>query len=136
MIISILHLSDIHFKNGHNIILNRKDKLFDAIKNEIKGKDSMFILTSGDISFSGKNEEYAIAIKFYLDLIDTIKQYTELESKLLFIPGNHDCLFDKDVEEIRKLIIDKFAKEGLSELNESLINKCCEPQTNYFSFYK
>jgi predicted MPP superfamily phosphohydrolase len=134
MIISILHLSDIHFKNGHNIILNRKEKLFDAIKNELKGKDALFILTSGDIAFSGKNEEYAIATNFYLDLVDTIRQYTELKCKLVFIPGNHDCLFDENVEEIRKLIIDKFIKEGLSDLNETLINKCCEPQANYFSF--
>jgi len=134
MIISILHLSDIHFKNGHNIILNRKEKLFDAIKNELKGKDGLFIITTGDISFSGKDDEYAIATKFYLDLIDSIKEYTGLQGKLLFIPGNHDCFFDEKVEQIRKLIIEKFTKEGLADLNETLIDKCCEPQSNYFSF--
>lgn len=134
MIVSILHLSDIHFKNGHNIILNRIDKLLDSIKNEIKGKDALFILTSGDIAFSGQNDEYNIASKFYLKLVDSIKEYTGLESKLIFAPGNHDCFFDENIEEIRKMVIDKFTKEGLGELNENLINKCCEPQKNYFSF--
>lgn len=134
MSVVILHLSDIHFKTGHNIILNRSEKIFDSIKNEIKGKDYFFIITSGDIAFSGQKEEYNIAKKFYTTLIEKISAYTGLESKLLFVPGNHDCLFDKDIEEIRTMIIEKFAKNGLDHLNENLITKCCEPQKNYFDF--
>ena len=136
MIISILHLSDIHFKNGHNVLLNRTEKLFDTIKNEVKGKDAFFIITSGDIAFSGSIEEYNIARKFYLELFDRIRAYTSLQTKFLFVPGNHDCCFDENIEEIRKIIIEKFAKEGFEHLNENLINKCCEPQLNYYSFIK
>lgn len=136
MLISVLHLSDIHFKVGHNVLLNRKEKLFNAIKNEIKGKDEIFILTSGDISYSGTSEEYNIAKEFYLFLVDEIKNYTGLYPQLLFVPGNHDCLFDESIEEIRRLIIDKFHKTDFIDLNENLINKCCEPQENYFAFVK
>ncbi len=136
MIISILHLSDIHFKSAHNVVLNRKDKIFDITKNQIKGKDHLFILTSGDIAFSGKQEEYKIAKDFYTDLYQLYDKYDNQQANFLFVPGNHDCLFDYNNEEVRKIILQQFTEKGLEELTENLIAICCKPQDNYFDFVK
>lgn len=132
--ILILHLSDIHFKSGHNIITNRMEKLFETIKNETLGKEAIFIITTGDIAFSGKVEEYHIAYKFYSGLFNSIKNYSKQEANFLFIPGNHDCLFAQEIEEVRKLILDKFDKDGFGDLSEALIENCCGPLDNYFNF--
>ncbi|MGB8193835.1 MAG: metallophosphoesterase, partial [Chitinophagaceae bacterium] len=136
MLVSFLHLSDIHFKENKNVISNRKEKIFNTIKNELKGKDRTFIITSGDVAFSGKNEEYSHANEFYKYLYKEIKSYNGTESGLIFVPGNHDCDFDDSDQEIRKIILRSFSENGLTSISEKLIEVCCAPQNNFFEFQK
>lgn len=134
MIISILHLSDIHFTKNRNVIFQRREKLFESIKNELKGKDSLFILTSGDIAFSGQTEEYKNAKAFYKYLFTALRDYTELKSYLIFVPGNHDCSFDSSTDNVRNIILKSFEKEGTGKISDDLIDVCCKPQANFFTF--
>lgn len=134
MILSILHFSDIHFTEGRNAIFQRKEKVFDAIKNHLKGKESCFLLTSGDIAFSGKEEEYKVAMEFYKYFFKSIKDYTTLKTHFLFVPGNHDCFFNAETDKLRQLILESLSQKGLSELSEELIKICCSPQENFDKF--
>ncbi|KYP16165.1 metallophosphoesterase, partial [Flavihumibacter sp. CACIAM 22H1] len=134
MTLVILHLSDIHFRENRNVIVSRRPKIFDIIKNKIRGCSNFLIVTSGDIAFSGKNEEYAIAREFFKALFKELKEYTKVDGSILFVPGNHDCKFDTKNEEVRGLILDGIKNKGLSELSEALLSICCSPLDNYFSF--
>jgi len=135
MIVKILHLSDIHIQEGRNIILNRREKLFDSIKNHLKGSNAVIVVTSGDIVLSGKLAEYRIAgNQLYKYLFDAIKAYTGLLASFVFVPGNHDLLFDEKEEKIRKLILKDFSQNGFDEISEHLVDICCKPQKNYFEF--
>ena len=78
--ISIIHLSDIHFKKEKNSILEKEVKLFDSIKNECSNCKYIFIVITGDIAFSGLKEEFDIAKKFFMNLERKIK--TEIARKI------------------------------------------------------
>ena len=90
--ITILHLSDIHFKK------NKEDhyktfppelqlkllKDVDAHSEEHGAPD--FVAVTGDIAFSGKRSEYIDAIKF----VHSLKFIFPVETEFLVVPGNHD----------------------------------------------
>jgi len=92
MEMTILHLSDIHFKRKSNETFREdvKEKMIDAIKRHLdtgeRGPD--FAAITGDIAFSGK--EYDEAGSFFADL----KSQLPGEIKFLAVPGNHDV--DRD----------------------------------------
>jgi predicted MPP superfamily phosphohydrolase len=136
MKISILHLSDIHLKTGKNVVISRVKKIFDAAKNELLGKDAVFILTSGDIAFSGKIEEYAIAKTMYNELAESIEGYCKNLPYFVFVPGNHDCYFDESKEKVRGIVLKNFSQNGFGDLNKETIDLCCEPIQNYYDFVK
>lgn len=96
----LLHLSDIHFKN-------KNFDPFDDLRNELEidaeklidQRDVDGILITGDIAFSGKKEEYYIA----LDWLDKLcKKIGCSFDSVWSIPGNHDV--DRKVIDDSKII--------------------------------
>jgi formylglycine-generating enzyme required for sulfatase activity/3',5'-cyclic AMP phosphodiesterase CpdA len=87
-----LHLSDLHFRASEqnrwneNIVLRallvdlRERMASDGLRPDL-------ILVSGDIAFSGKPEEYALARQFFDDLLGALGLSKE---RLFIVPGNHD----------------------------------------------
>lgn len=132
MIISILQLSDIHFKSSNNSILEKIDKIFHAIKNEVDNSNYLFITFTGDIAFSGKKEEYLIAESFLKNLTSKISSYKKIDIKYVFTAGNHDCDFSDDG--IRDILI-KSVLDG-TEITNDIIDNCTKIQKNYFEFIK
>jgi len=93
--ITWLHLSDLHFHESRtyneNIVLKA---LLRDITERIQqdGLRPAFIAVTGDVAFSGKSAEYALARPFFDDLLIT----TGLPRERLFVvPGNHDV--DRDL---------------------------------------
>src|SRR6266702_2229157 len=87
---AILHLSDIHCKADNNGILDKLDKLLSCCKDDIRECTATFVITTGDIAFSGNADEYDIALTLYGKLMDYFKKNN---IKLIVVPGNHDCNF-------------------------------------------
>ena len=91
-----LHISDFHcrekLKWSQDVVLK---SLLEDIKKNYSGElkpDLVFI--TGDISFSGQEEEFKIA----QDFIDKLKEITEIDiDRIFFVPGNHDI--DRNEEE-------------------------------------
>ena len=84
-----LHLSDFHFRESQtwaqDCVLKSLLKSIRDNLNELGRPDLLFI--TGDIAFSGKQEEYVLAQDFVLELL----KVTGLPPERLFIvPGNHD----------------------------------------------
>lgn len=61
MSLSVIHFSDIHIKGTDDVILQRIDKLKAACVSALPSNGDVVIAVSGDIAFSGKKEEYALA---------------------------------------------------------------------------
>jgi len=131
MKIQIIQFSDIHFKEKNNSLLQKKDQLFDALKNELT--DDTILLVSGDSAFSGTKSEFNIANDFYSEVIRKLNDYSKKEVKLIIIPGNHDCqdLIEKDP--VRKSLLDVIQKpQTTSEIE--LIRVISKNLSNYYSF--
>ncbi|MCX6580204.1 MAG: SUMF1/EgtB/PvdO family nonheme iron enzyme [Candidatus Aminicenantes bacterium] len=94
--ITILHLSDIHFKkkkDDDNDVFRQtvQERLIGAVTGHAEKQGNPdFVAITGDIAFSGKKEEYDQALTFLVKL----KAGLPKETEFLVVPGNHDV--DRD----------------------------------------
>ena len=90
--ITILHLSDIHFKRNKdedNKAFRKKvqERLIEAVAAHLSDHHGIdFVVITGDIAFSGKKEEYNEALMFLSDFRKVLPK----EIEFLAVPGNHD----------------------------------------------
>ncbi len=123
--VRILHLSDIHFrkstkKDNPGLRADVQEKLLETIEAHVKKHEPPeFVSITGDIAFSGKEEEYLLALKF----INELKAKLPLETHYLVVPGNHDVDRDEidewvsvqeifsEEKDISKFLADKNAVE-------------------------
>lgn len=93
-----LHLSDLHFctsevrKYNAEVVLS---ELLKDVKELIaeKGLKPDFVFCTGDIAFSGQEDEYKLAWDFFDRLLEAIGHPGEKE-RLFLVPGNHDVNWD------------------------------------------
>ncbi len=111
--ISILHLSDIHFKKREKEKRKHyredvKDRMVNKVGEHIK-KNKLFldfVVVTGDIAFSGK--EYNEARDFFKKL----KAAPGKDTQILLVPGNHDV----NRQEVSKFFsIHKIVRNGETE---------------------
>lgn len=88
-----LHLSDLHFRSGRGseefnreIVLRA---LWEDIREQIdRGIRPDFIFFTGDVAYSGRQEEYELAQERFFKPLLEITGLTK--DRLLIVPGNHD----------------------------------------------
>ena len=130
----ILHISDIHIKTGDEDILNQSEAIASCTYEYLPYIQYVFIVISGDISFSGQTDQFEYAAMFLGDIKNKIiEENNDVKVEFIITPGNHDCDFTED-SETRKIVIDSITKS--TELSEDIINTCSLIQNNYFSFIK
>jgi len=125
----IVHLSDIHFNQKYNSLLSKKDELFNSIKNQARNAEKTIILISGDIAFSGKQEEYKIADDFLTEVILKLDEYSQKPVHIVMTPGNHDCDFSIN-ESVRKSVL----KDLSENIDDGILNMCLSVQKHFDSF--
>lgn len=134
----LVHITDIHIKteDDYNILESRSEYIVSAInKHIIDAENTLLILCiTGDIAYSGKEEQYLFANIFISDIISNIKKrYEQLPIQIVVVPGNHDCDFEKEDNVIRESLI---KDPGLDILNTNIIKTCTSVEENYFNFVK
>jgi predicted phosphodiesterase len=113
--ITWLHLSDLHFRVNEQDTFDR-DIVLKSLLDDLQLLRSRstiridFIVVTGDIAYSGKAEEYALARAF----LDSLLASTSLSREQLFIvPGNHDV--DRDTISFgAESIADRINREAAS----------------------
>lgn len=131
-----VQLSDIHLKDTTNIN-HLFCKIGEAIVPYGHENESIVLLLTGDISFSGKKEEYDNAKVLLDEIIKKIQLQNGVEPHVIMVPGNHDCDFDikdKAVRDTRDTIIDKVKKGDYSEIKDECYASCQKTQENYKTF--
>ncbi|MFW9998199.1 MAG: metallophosphoesterase [Candidatus Odinarchaeota archaeon] len=136
MKILIVHISDIHFKNKDNSILEKKEQICKAFQNEALEVENLFMAISGDIAFSGKKTEYKQAIELFDSIKTNIEEYSQKAINWVIVPGNHDCDFGRGNKTVREIVIEKIQQDGDKAVDEGVITQCCEPQNNFLKFLK
>ena len=87
----LLHLSDLHIRDDEEECFDRSIVL-DPLRSRLSkdreaGIVPELVVVTGDIAFSGKENEYALAGKFLDDVMKTLDLPKE---RLFIVPGNHD----------------------------------------------
>mgnify|MGYP004508208627 FL=1 len=134
----LVHITDIHLENDvdYNLLEGRCEYIANAINKHIidEANTLLVVCITGDIAYSGKDEQYLSATIFISDIISTIKKrYKNLLIQIVTVPGNHDCDFDRDDSVIRESLL---RDPNLDMLNSNIIKTCTKAEENYFKFVK
>lgn len=134
----LVHITDIHLKNenDYSILETRVEYIVKAInKHIIDETNTLLVLAiTGDIAYSGAEDQYLYASIFISDIISGIKnRYKKLNIQIVTVPGNHDCDFYREDSELRESLINN---PNLNMLNSSIIKTCTSAEEKYFNFVK
>ncbi len=104
MKILFLHLSDLHIKDEKAYCEFQIKKMVDSLR--VAGKvDHMFIICSGDIAFSGAQEQYNVAYGILKKIFTQLKKekiFTE-RVEVICVPGNHDIAYEEPPRTAKEL---------------------------------
>lgn len=135
MQIGFLHLSDIHIQSSSDWIINQASQLKTALNTVFENCNRVYIIVSGDVVYSGKCEEYAIAKTFLSGIRDWLNRVygkDMLFQQIIVSPGNHDCDFSQD-SQVRRNTVKQMSAEIIGDDN-SVIDLCVHVQKNFFTF--
>jgi len=132
----IVQLSDLHIKSADDPILERAAKIGEAARSQAHDADACLLLLTGDVAFSGEEEQYLAA----LELVERVKRVLETNLKrghvfkIVAIPGNHDLNFASQPSDARTVVVDTLRKRQPSKTDGSMIEVCAAPQAVFFDF--
>ena len=97
--------------------------------------DGCIVVLSGDIAFSGKEDEYLVALEFVDDLVQGIKKIDpSISVHTVAVPGNHDCSFVGE-QEIRDSLVSSLIQNlDTTEPSGRLVSEVLRVQKNFFEF--
>lgn len=129
MKVVMYHISDLHIEKEKDIKVRQVYKMIDVL-NSIGNFDAVLIIVSGDIAFSGKQEQYNAAFRLFGTIISNIRKRFKKTVCMLAVPGNHDVDLSKD--EGHKAIQDKIR----SGITIEMITQELSKQRNYLNYAK
>ena len=137
MKVAILHLSDLHIDgSNYQWLINKTNHIVSAIWNDFSECNKIIIAVSGDVVYSGKEEQYGYAKLFFKALLRSFAERnlreTELENKIICVPGNHDCNFDNDTK-ARTMLLNG-VRSNLETVDKSVYDMVSAIQKEYQSF--
>lgn len=134
----IFHASDVHLstEDSHdNPVLDRVPQMLAAVRSLFVNPDDVggcLLLVTGDVAFAGLRGEYDLALEFFGELRDGLRDlYPKTEPRTIFVPGNHDCNFKEDDQARQKLIEDP-DPDWLGD--GSIVSVATAVQTDFFDF--
>ena len=136
----LIHLSDIHFTAANNVIMDRCSAILNAVKNLDYSLDLCVVVVTGDIAYSGSDEQYMIAFEFFEHLKQLLShnlsgpaQDHTLPVNLIVAPGNHDCDFDTNGPH-RDLIVNSILGDTSPASDPTIVHTCTSVQKLFFEF--
>lgn len=86
-------------------ILSEFSSLVASVKTIYEECDRIYIVFTGDVVYSGSEEEYILASKFLNSIRSLLKTLykDKVYEQIIFTPGNHDCNFNMD-RQARKML--------------------------------
>lgn len=139
--INIVHLSDLHLSERREHETNNIIRtLLSDIKNRVQSEsmNNLYIAITGDLTYSGKKEEFEIV----RDFIKTLDERLSPE-KILLVPGNHDLDWGSHATSNRDLMEDLIQRgeEGIKRVEDrfhktSDLKELMVGMQNYYDFIR
>lgn len=133
MSIVIVHLSDIHIREESDYILNKCSELAKAIRKYQDINRKCIVVLSGDIAYSGKEEEYFLAENFLNKIKEELSGCFIEDVIFVLAPGNHDCNFTLSTS-VRNILIENAVKKDDFIIDDDFVDECVKVQKNFFLF--
>lgn len=128
-----LHLSDMHFVVKEDSFESQLiyATLLEDLKHIKERIDLVFV--TGDIAFSGRVDEYALASKFF----DSVLKILNLKKdNVYFVPGNHDIQRSVSANYVSKMLAGIKSEKEVSKIlgNKELRELFLKRLNNYYDF--
>ena len=140
MKILLIHLSDIHITGDDNPIIQRASQIADSVKNLEYSLDVCLIVVTGDVAYSGTDEQYLAAYNFFAELNQSLRENltgvasdSEVPIHLAIAPGNHDCDFSVGGTS-RQIVVDSILKNPSRAGDRDIVQTCTAVQRSFFNF--
>ncbi|MGH9343414.1 MAG: metallophosphoesterase [Terriglobia bacterium] len=133
MRVLIAHLSDIHIRSSSDPVLPRAQLIAQAIRGVEPAPDLCVLVFSGDIAFSGRQEQYEVA----LDFIETVRAdlaaafTASVPVHCVLVPGNHDCDLSGE-DRARSLFLRAYASGDPPPIDRAIVEICTAVQSGFF----
>lgn len=141
--ITLLHLSDIHFKkmpNEADEYSQMRTRMYEILRDICKTKQINGILICGDIAYSGLKKEYDEKAKPFIGELQQITRCDD--AQIYMVSGNHDRTWNVKYGKTRSLMRNGFLH---CDKSEALLSDICleepetlrtllEPSANYIEF--
>jgi predicted MPP superfamily phosphohydrolase len=133
--IAVVQLSDIHFKANSNILTSRSEKIVAAIRPTLENVGAVVFAVTGDVAFSGSQDEYQLGSNFFAGIRTAIQgSDAAMPVHFVFIPGNHDADF-RSVGDARPALLGTLpAKIETLDPSGEIVGRMTEIQDNFFLF--
>jgi len=135
----ILHLTDIHVKQGADALALRVPVMVNAYQNLQYSYAGIIFAITGDLAYSGEDHQYAA----FQGFLSALKEKTRsafadkgISSPPIYcaaIPGNHDC-DHSTIEPARNVMLDRVLSTPSSALEPSIASICLQPQERFFEW--
>lgn len=135
----LIHLSDIHITSQDDVITERYTQLVDAVKNIDYSLDICIVITTGDIAYSGTDEQYYVALEWFEQLKQGLTTALSDSSQkhvpvhFVMVPGNHDCDFNT-AGKPRDVIADSILNNLSEPIDSDCVQTCVSVQDSFFEF--
>lgn len=131
----VAHLTDIHIHSDLDPVLKRSELIGAAIASHLASAEVLAIVVTGDIAYSGTDEQYELALTFFKRIEEHVAKNFNGNIKFIVAPGNHDCDFSQP-QDLRNLVLKQISENPAKEISQQLIRTCVEPQDNFFNFLR
>lgn len=130
MTFAVVHLTDFHIRSNTDPILARTPLLVRAIASRTQTCSGILLAVSGDLSYSGVEDELLDAFSLVQNLQQLLTDATGADVYISAIPGNHDCDFS-DPTTIRQTLLN--AVDGSEEaLQDDVLVAITQPLASFF----
>ena len=140
MKLMIVHLSDIHIVSENDAITDKRISIVNAVRNLDYSLDICVILVTGDIAYSGSDEQYLVAMDFFDGMREQLTHdlsgsapSASVPVHIVVAPGNHDCDFS-DSGEVRDILINAIHVDHAKADAPGVIQHCTAVQNSFFGF--
>ena len=136
----LIQLSDIHITGEDDVVTDRHSQIVNAVKNLDYSLDLCVIVVTGDIAYSGTDEQYFVALEFFGNIQQLLSDNLSgtlgdqrVPVHFVTVPGNHDCDLTASGT-VRGLVADSILRDTSRAADPDIVATCTAVQKSFFDF--
>jgi hypothetical protein len=130
MTVRVVNIGDIHFRTASDWAADKGALVGRVVATSAEKIESTIVAVNGDLTFSGTEQQFALAKRFLDDLSDAYEAACAAPLSIVCTPGNHDCDFSGDQSARDELLANLKPKVPTKSIGDIILG----PQQQYMDF--